>query len=106
MSRRPKTSADAGGNAARSALLQVKVAPKAARNAVVGWHGDTLKLSVTAAPEGGRANDAVVALLADALRCPRSALSVRRGATTPRKLIAVAGLDEGEVLQRLRGGIR
>lgn len=83
-------------------LLQVKVAPKAARNAIVGWSGEALKLSVTAAPERGRANDAVIALLAEALRCPRSALSVKRGATTPRKLIAVSGLGEGEVLTRLR----
>ena len=89
----------------RVALLSVKVAPKAARNAIVGWHGDMLKLSVTAAPEGGRANDAVIALLAEALRCPRSALHLRRGATTSRKLIAVAGLDEGEVLTRLRDAV-
>lgn len=84
-------------------MLQVKVAPKASRNAVVGWQGDTLKLSVTAAPDKGKANEAVIALLAAAVRCPRSAIRVLRGATTPRKLIAIAGLGEGEVLKRLQG---
>jgi uncharacterized protein YggU (UPF0235/DUF167 family) len=82
-------------------MLPVKVAPKAARTAVVGWHGDVLKLSVTAAPENGRANDAVIALLAEVLGCPRSALTVQRGATSPRKWVAIRGLDEGEVLSRL-----
>ncbi len=86
-------------------VLPVKVAPKAARTAVVGWHGETLKLSVTAVPENGRANAAVIALLAEVLGCPRSALSVQRGATTLRKRIEIRGLDEGEVLSRLpRGG--
>ncbi len=83
--------------------LQIKVAPKAARNAVVGWHGDTLKLSVTAVPENGRANAAVVALLAETLQCPRSAIQVLRGAATPRKLVAVAGLSEDQIRQRLQG---
>jgi uncharacterized protein len=83
-------------------LVQVKVAPKAARNAVVGWMGDTLKVSVTAAPEDGRANAAVIALLAEMLRRPPSTIHIRRGASAPRKLIAIEGLDGGEVLKRLR----
>jgi uncharacterized protein len=87
-------------------LLQVKVAPKAARTAVVGWIGDTLKLSVTAAPENGRANEAVILLLAEVLRCPRSTIGVRRGATTARKLIAIDGLSEDEVRRRLQGCAR
>jgi len=50
--------------------LRLRVSPKAKRNAVQGLRGDALKMSVTAAPERGRANDAVIALLAEALDLP------------------------------------
>lgn len=82
--------------------LSLKVAPKASRNAVTGWRGDTLKLSVTAAPERGKANAAVIEVLAAALDLPVSALRILRGETAGQKQIEVAGLDEGEVLRRLR----
>ena len=82
-------------------LLAVKVAPKAARNAVIGWHAGSLKLCVTAPPEDGRANAAVIALLADVLRTPPSSIHVRRGARSPHKLLAIDGLDEAALLARL-----
>lgn len=81
--------------------LAVKVAPKAARNALNGWMGDTLKISVTTAPEKGKANQAVIELLAEALRLPKSALAVVRGQTSTQKLIEIHGLDEAEVWRRL-----
>ncbi len=84
-----------------SVRLPVKVAPKAARNALTGWMGDTLKISVTTAPEKGKANQAVIGLLADALQLPKSALAVVRGQTSPQKLIEIHGLDEPEVWRRL-----
>lgn len=84
--------------------LAVKVAPKAARNALNGWMGDTLKISVTTAPEKGKANQAVIELLAEALRLPKSALAVVRGETSQQKLIEIHGLDEAEVHQRLGRG--
>lgn len=81
--------------------LTVKVSPKASRNAITGWHGEALKISVTVAPEKGKANEAVIALLADALHLPKSAFSVVRGATTSQKLIEIDALDSGEILRRL-----
>lgn len=81
--------------------LSIKVAPKAARNAINGWMGEVLKLSVTAVPEQGKANDAVIRLLAEALRVPRSAIQVLRGATGTQKLLQIEGLDELEVRRRL-----
>jgi len=50
-----------------------------------------LKAAVTAAPEDGKANDAVIALLADAWRVPKSSLSVLKGAASRAKTIALAG---------------
>lgn len=81
--------------------LSLKVAPKAARNAISGWMGETLKLSVTAAPERGKANDAVIELLARTLKLPKSAISVIRGQTSTQKLVQIDGLADGEILRRL-----
>lgn len=81
--------------------LQLKVAPKSSRNAVTGWIGDTLKLSVTGAPEKGKANQAVIDVLSEVLDLPRSAIRMVRGETSPTKLVEISGLDEGEILRRL-----
>lgn len=81
--------------------LDLKVSPKAARNAVTGWMGEVLKVSVTAAPEKGKANQAVEALLAEALGLARSAVTVVAGQTSKQKRVEIAGLDADEVRRRL-----
>jgi len=81
--------------------LSVKVSPKASRDAVNDWMGDTLKLSVTAAPEKGKANQAVIELLSETLDLPKRNIRVVRGETEPRKLLEITGLPEGELLRRL-----
>ena len=63
-------------------LLHVRVQPKARMNAVVGWRGETLRVSVTAAPEDGKANRAVIALLADRLGVAATSISLVRGASS------------------------
>lgn len=83
------------------ARLQLKVSPGSSRNAIVGWMGDVLKLSVTAAPEKGRANEAVVELLAQALGVPKSRIRVLRGQAQPQKLVEIEGLDEAGLHRRL-----
>lgn len=81
--------------------ISVKVAPKAARSAIVGWMGDVLKVSVTAVPERGKANAAVIELLAATLKLPKSSISVLRGSSSAQKLVQIDGLADGEVLRRL-----
>ncbi|MBV8062463.1 MAG: DUF167 domain-containing protein, partial [Nevskia sp.] len=49
------------------AVLELKVSPKASRNAITGFLGEALKVAVTAAPERGKANEAAEELLAKAL---------------------------------------
>ena len=83
------------------ALLDLKVSPKASRNAITGFMGEVLKVSVTAAPERGKANAAVEELLAQALALPLSAVKVVGGHTSKTKRIEVAGLSDVALRQRL-----
>ncbi len=76
-------------------LLTVHVKPRAKRNAVAAWLDDsTVKVDVTAAPEGGKANDAVVDVLAEELGVPKSAVTIVRGAAARLKHVRVAGKYE------------
>lgn len=86
--------------------LAVKVTPKASRNAVLGWHGEALKIAVTAVPERGKANAAVQELLADTLRLPKSAITLLRGDTQSQKLFEISGLAEADARQRIEAALR
>ncbi|HXX95431.1 MAG TPA: DUF167 domain-containing protein, partial [Planctomycetota bacterium] len=63
--------------------LSLKVVPKSSRDRIVGWVGDRLKVQVTAPPERGRANQAVLALLAGVLELPASRIRLVAGETGP-----------------------
>ena len=67
---------------AEAGLLHVRVQPKARANAVKGWSGQALRVSVTAAPEHGRATRAVIDLLAEALDVAPSSINLVRGAAS------------------------
>jgi uncharacterized protein (TIGR00251 family) len=84
-------------------IINIRVQPGASKNAVAGRVGDYFKLRLTAAPERGKANQAVVELLADVLGIPKSNIEVIRGQTARQKAIAVSGLTEGEITARLAG---
>lgn len=81
--------------------LAVKVVPGASRNAIAGTYGDGIKVTVSAAPERGAANDAVIRLLAEALGVPTSGVQIVRGQTSPRKEVLIVGLTAEVILQRL-----
>jgi len=85
--------------------VALKVTPKAARAGIAGVEADAagrgvLKVRVTEAPEGGKANAAVVKLLAKAWKLPKGALRVTAGAKDRRKTLLVAG-DPDELSARL-----
>jgi len=84
-----------------AARISVRVTPRAGRNAIDGWDGDTLRVRVSAAPAGGNANDAVCRLLAKRLKIATSNVAVVSGTASRVKLIAVAGLPEADVRSRL-----
>ncbi len=75
--------------------LRLKVRPQARRAGIDGVaadrDGEALSVSVTAAPEDGKANAAVIAVLAKALGVAKSAISVTHGAASRRKTIHIAG---------------
>lgn len=82
-------------------LLPIRVQAGARRNHVGGVHDGRLKVSVTQAPEKGKANREVLRLLATALGVRRSALSLHSGETSPRKVICVAEKNEADLQDRL-----
>ena len=84
-----------------STRLQLRVAPGAARSAVVGRHGAAWKVRVDAPPENGKANDAVVRLLAEALDVTRRDVEIVSGHGGRDKIVTVAGLDPSETDRRL-----
>jgi hypothetical protein len=83
------------------ATLSVKVVPRASRDEVVGWSGGVLRLRVSAPPQDGRANAAVVALLAAALGVRKSAVAIAAGHASVRKRVTIEGLTRDEIGQRL-----
>ena len=83
------------------ATFQVKVHPRAHKNAVTGVVGDTLKLALTAPPVEGRANEACVKFLAELLNVPRSSVTIAAGESSRQKLIRVAGLRAAQVEDKL-----
>jgi uncharacterized protein len=81
--------------------LRLRVVPGAARPGVVGRHGDAWKVRVAAPAEAGKANAAVVALLAGALDVPRSRISVTSGRSSRDKVVALEGLSSDAAEARL-----
>jgi len=84
------------------ATFAVKVHPRAKRNAITGEVGDALKLSLTAPPIEGRANEACVEFLAKLLKLPRSSVTIASGHSSRRKVIRVVGFSTEEIRRRIR----
>jgi uncharacterized protein (TIGR00251 family) len=92
----------AGGAVIR---LRVHVQPSAGRTAVVGRHGDAVKLRVAAPPVDDRANDAVVALLADVAGGTPSAVEVVPGPRSRAKRVRVRGVGPDALDGLLDGAV-
>ena len=73
-------------------LLAVRAQPGAKRNAVLGEQAGALKVAVTAPPEDGRANAALVELLRDWLGLKRSQVELASGQTNPNKTFLIRGI--------------
>ena len=81
--------------------IAVKAVPKSSRDRVVGVLAGRLKVCVTAAPEKGRANAAVVAVIAGWLDVPKSSVALLAGAASPAKTVQVRGVTLDKVTARI-----
>jgi uncharacterized protein (TIGR00251 family) len=79
----------------------VRVQPRARRDEVQGWCDGALRVRVTAPPTGGRANEAVIDLLALAFDVPPSRVELVSGAAARDKLFRVGALSLDELRARL-----
>ena len=89
----------------QGASFNVRIHPRAKKNAVSGELGDALKLALTAPPVEGKANAACIEFLAGLLNLPRSSITIAAGQSSRNKVIRVAGLSAAEVATRLHNAI-
>ena len=81
--------------------LRLRVAPGASRAGIVGRYRDGWKVRVSAPPEAGKANDAVLSLLADTLEIPRRDLEVASGRSSRDKVVMLIGISTEAADNRL-----
>jgi uncharacterized protein (TIGR00251 family) len=86
---------------AKGISFAVKVHPRARKNAITGVIGGALKLSITAPPVEGKANQAVIEFFADLFAIPRSSVTIASGETSRNKVVLISGLSRESVEQRL-----
>jgi uncharacterized protein len=77
--------------------LQTRIHPGARKNAITGVHNAALKISLTTPPTEGRANEALIAFLADQLRIPKSRITLLTGTTSRSKTLRITGKSAAEV---------
>jgi uncharacterized protein (TIGR00251 family) len=84
-----------------STRVRLRVSPGAKSAHVVGRHGEAWKVRVAAPAEGGRANEAVVRLLAQTLSLSRDAVTLVSGHGARDKIVELTGLDSTQIERRL-----
>ena len=93
-------------NSLTGASFAIKLHPRAKNNAITGEVAGALKLSLTAPPVEGKANDACIDFFAKLLKVPRSSVTIAAGQNNRNKVIRVAGMSAEEVGQRLKLDIK
>lgn len=78
-------------------VIKVKILPKSSKNQIVGREGDLFKVKVVAPPIEGKANKALIDLLARKLRAPKGAIEIISGKSSKLKLIRIDGLSREDV---------
>ncbi|HKD34532.1 MAG TPA: DUF167 domain-containing protein [Gaiellaceae bacterium] len=86
---------------AHTTRVRLRVSPGSRKTELAGRHGDGWKVRVSAPPEGGRANEAVLALLAERVGLPRRSLAIVSGQASRDKVIEMTGIDSAEAERRL-----
>ena len=90
--------------AAPSATLRIKVVPRAPQNRIEGWQGETLKVRLQAPPVEGKANGALIALLADTFHVGNGQIEILSGETARLKVVRIHGLSAEQVKAKVDSG--
>jgi hypothetical protein len=92
---------DFAKDVADGCTLAVRVHPGARKNGVTGVHADAVKIALTTPPVDGKANEALIAFLAEALRLPRARIAIVAGLTSRSKTLRITGKSAAEVAAAL-----
>ena len=87
-------------------ILNVKLIPKSSKNRLAGWVGKSLKICVTAIPEKGKANDAMLNVLSKILEIPKAHIRLIRGKTSSQKVVDIHGLEDSKFFQRVENHLK
>ena len=83
--------------------LTLHIQPGAKKTEFAGLHGDALKIRLAAPPVDGKANEALIKFIAERLQLPRSAVNLKSGQTSRRKVLAVCGAEISAIQGFLAG---
>jgi uncharacterized protein (TIGR00251 family) len=89
------------GSHPNGVVVPVRAQPRARQSRVVGTHGGSLKIAVTEPPEDGKANDAIIRVLANLLGLRRSEIELVSGAASRDKRFLVIGRQASEIQAKL-----
>ncbi len=85
----------------KKTTLEIHLQPGAKKNSIAGFRDGVLYVKVTAPPEKGKANQALVELMAETLGLPKSAFKIIRGQTRRDKVVSVQGLTSPQLTDML-----
>lgn len=83
-------------------LLDVKAKP-GSHVEKLEWDGDVLTVRIRAKPVDGQANEALVELLSESFKVPKSSICIEKGGSGRNKRVSIAGLDTARFLERFQG---
>ena len=81
--------------------IAVKVAAGSSNSAIIGWREQCLRVRINVAPERGKANAALIALLAKSLGVSKSSIRIVRGQHSTHKTLEISGLSQEDIITRL-----
>jgi len=84
-----------------SAILAVRIQPRASKNSVTRMENGSLKIRLTAPPVDGAANGALIKFLSDTLSVSKSVVEIVSGHTGRQKIVRISGIDRADVEQLL-----
>ncbi|HAL91406.1 MAG TPA: hypothetical protein DCM68_00035 [Verrucomicrobia bacterium] len=86
------------------AVLNLRIVPRASKNAIQGEHGDALKIRLCAPPVEGAANTALIEFLSDFFSLPRARIQLLSGQTSRNKRVLLSGVSALAIQSKIQAG--